>query len=174
MRQPRVTRDLTKAIVLVAGVGATLSLASAEPVQIEATVMPKEEVRLDFADGSKRFVQLLNREGEATGSGPLDGTTVTEYGLHDILPGVGGDANGYLVFTAGEGDIAYVKWLLRAVFVPGPEGKPSLLNNGLWEVVGGTGQFEGLNGAGTLHVEFPSQTDRVFVLEGEMLSAAEE
>ena len=34
-----------------------------------------------------------------------------------------GDAGGYLVFTAPQGDIAYVKWLVRAVFVPGQGGK---------------------------------------------------
>jgi len=28
------------------------------------------------------------------------------------------------------GDVAYVKWQVWAVFVPGPEGKPILLDNG--------------------------------------------
>ncbi|MFC3286221.1 hypothetical protein [Litchfieldella rifensis] len=173
MKHCNLTQDLTKAIILVACFGATVSAAVAEPIKVEAVVMPKEEIRHDFADDSGRFVQMVMREGEATGSGPLDGTAVTEYGLHDVVPGKHGDASGYLVFTASGDDIAYVKWLLRAVFVPGQDGKPMLLDNGVWEVVGGTGKFEGLEGAGTLHLEFPSQTDRGFILEGDMVSVVE-
>jgi hypothetical protein len=88
------------------------------------------------------------------------------------VPGVGGDPSGYLVFTAKDGDIAYVKWLVRAVFVPGPEGKTILLDNGVWEVVGGTGKFEGLRGAGTLHIKALSPTDRNFILDGEIVQGA--
>ncbi|GGX92011.1 hypothetical protein GCM10007160_19450 [Litchfieldella qijiaojingensis] len=173
MKRCSLTQGLTKTIVLAACFGATVSAAVAEPVKVEAVVMPKEEIRHDFGDGSGRFVQMVMREGEATGSGPLAETTVTEYGMHDVVPGMDGDASGYLVFTASGDDIAYVKWLLRAVFAPGPDGNPMLINNGLWEVIGGTGKFEGLEGAGKLHLEFPSKTDRNFVLEGEMVSAAE-
>src|SRR5688500_17264532 len=106
--------------LFVASVGA----AAAAPIKVEAVLVPKEQIRLDFAEGSKQFVLMSKREGKAAGSGPLVGASVTEYGLHDIVPGASGNANGYLVFTAPEGDIAYVKWLVRAVFVAGPGGKP--------------------------------------------------
>lgn len=174
MKRRSWTRRLTIAITLVAYLGATVSTVVAAPMKVEAVLTPKEQIRLDFADGSRHFVVMVKREGKATGSGPLAGTAVTEYGRHDIVPGVGGDPSGYLVFTAPDGDIAYIKWLVRAVFVPGPDGTPMLLDNGVWEVVGGTGKFKGLKGAGMLHIKPVSPTDRNFILEGELVPAREE
>lgn len=166
-------RNLAGAAALAACFGATTTAALAEPVKIEAALAPKEQIKLDFADGSKQFVLMIRREGKATGNGPLAGTTATEYGLHDVVPGKGGDANGYLVFQAPNGDMSYVKWQLRAVFVPGKDGKPALIDNGVWEVVGGTGRFKSLKGAGTLNIEFVSKTDRNYRLDGELVSAPE-
>ena len=97
----------------------------------------------------------------------LCGAAVTEYGKHGITPGIGGEASGYFIFTVPEGDIAYVKWVVRAISVPG-------LNSGVWEVVGGTGKLKGLQGAGTLHIKTVSQTDRDFILEGELVPATAE
>lgn len=171
-------RNQVRRIAILAAVAAFLGTATASvvaaSVKIDAVVSPKEQIRLDFADGSKHFVLMVRREGKATGKGLLSGAAVTEYGRHDITPGISGDAIGYLVFTLPEGDIAYVKWLIRAVFVPGADGKPMLLDNGVWEVVGGTGKLKGLQGAGTLHIKPVSQTDRNFILEGELVSAMEE
>jgi hypothetical protein len=144
--------------------------ALAAPIKVEAVLTPKEQIRLDFAEGSKQFVAMTKREGKASGSGPLVGAAVTEYGLHDIVPGTSGSANGYLVFTAPDGDLAYVKWLLRAVFVAGPGAKPTLLDNGVWVVVGGTGKWKGLTGAGSLHIKPVSATDRNYILEGELVA----
>ncbi len=156
--------------------GAATTLVNAAPVKIEAVVSPRELIRLDFADGSKHFVAMMRREGKATGQGVLSGAAVTEYGIHDIQPGIVGDPHGYLVFTLPEGDIAYVKWVLRAVFARGANGKPMLLDNGVWEVVGSTGKLKGLQGAGTLHIKPVSSSplDRNFILEGELISATEE
>ena len=157
---------------LLALLGAVLSPAVAAPVKLEAVLAPREQTRLDFADGSKRFVLMVKREGKATGNGPLVGTTVTEYGRHDVVPGSAGDASGYLVFTAPDGDTAYAKWAVRAVFVPGPEGKAVLLDNGVWEVVGGTGKFKALKGAGRLNIRPTSPTDRNYILEGELVASS--
>jgi len=142
--------------------------ASAEAVKVEAVLTPKEQMRLDFDDGSKHFVLLVRREGQAEGSGPLAGAAVTEYGMHDIQPGVGGDPRGYLVFALADGK-AYIKWSVRAVFVPGPHGKPQLLDNGVWEVAGASGSLAGLQGAGSLNIKPASPTDRRFILSGELV-----
>jgi len=147
-------------------------LAAAAPIEIETIVSPKELIRLDFADGSKHFVAMMRRQGKATGQGVLSGAAVTEYGMHDIQPGISADPRGYLVFTLSDGDIAYVKWVVRGVFVPGADGKPKLLDNGVWEVVGSTGKLKGLRGAGALHIKrVSSPLDRKFILEGELISA---
>jgi hypothetical protein len=173
MKKHRGRLNSSKAVISLALLGATVSVLAA-PVKIEAVVTPKEQIRLDFADGSKHFVLMVKREGKATGEGLLSGAAVTEYGRHDIIPGSSGDPSGYLVFTLPDGDIAYVKWLVRAVFIPGADGKPVLHDNGIWEVVSGTGKLKGLQGAGMLHIKQVSQTDRNFILEGELASSGDE
>ena len=141
---------------------------SAAEISVKAVMAPKEQMRLDFADGSKHFLLMVRREGKAAGTGPLAGASVTEFGYHDIIPGDSGDPRGYLVFALPTGDIAYVKWTVRAVFVPGKDGKPKLLDNGVWEIAGATGQLKGLKGAGVLHIRAVSPADREFELTGEL------
>jgi hypothetical protein len=145
------------------------SFAQAEPVKFEAAVAQKEAIRLDFQDSSKRFFLMVRREGKSEGQGPLASATVQEYGAHDVVPGVGGEPRGYLEFTTADGSKAYLKWIIQAVFVPGSDGKPKLLDNGVWQVVGATGKLEKLKGAGTFRLQFPGPTDRRFVMEGELV-----
>ena len=142
---------------------------SAEPVKFDVVVSQKDAIRLDFADASKHFLLMVRRDGKSEGKGPLANANVQEYGAHDVVPGVGGEPRGYLEFTSSEGDKAYVKWIIQVSFVPGPEGKPKLLDDGLWQVVGGTGKFAKLKGAGTLHLIPTGPTDRRFELEGELV-----
>lgn len=145
--------------------------ALADPLNVQATMAPKEQIRLDFKDGTGHFVLMVKREGMAAGTGLFDGAAMVEYGRHDILPGVSGDPSGYLVATKGEGNVAYIKWTVRAMFLPGKDGKPELNDNGFWEIVSGTGSFKGLKGAGTLHIRSAGPTDRNFVLEGTLVAA---
>lgn len=156
------------------GAAASATYAAAQTLQIETVVSPRELIRLDFADGSKHFVAMMHREGKATGQGILSGASVAEYGMHDIRPGIDAEPRGYLVFTLPGGDSAYVKFVVRGVFVKGGDGRPMLLDNGVWEVVGSTGKLKGLQGAGTVHIKrVPDPKSRKFVLEGELVSAAE-
>ena len=144
------------------------SLVLADPLNISAVLTPKEQIKLDFQDGSGHFVLMVKREGVATGSGVLAGAAVTEFGRHDITPNVSGDPSGYLVLTKGDGNTAYLKWTVRAIFLATKDGKSQIHDNGFWEVVSGTGSFKGLKGAGTLHIKpAAAPTDRTFILEGE-------
>jgi hypothetical protein len=143
--------------------------AYAEPVKFDALVAQKEAIKLAFADTSKHFFLLVRREGKSSGSGPLGDAVVQEYGAHDIIPGIGGEPRGYLEFTKPDGAKAYIKWTIQAVFVPGADGKPKLLDNGVWHVVSGTGKLEKLKGAGTFHLVPTAATERRFVLEGELV-----
>lgn len=154
------------AMFLAAGVA-----THADPLAIQATMVPKEQIKLDFKDGSGHFVLMVRREGLASGTGLFDGAQIVEFGRHDIVPGVAGDPSGYLVATKGEGNIAYIKWTVRAVFLLGKDGKPELNDNGFWEVVSGTGSFKGLKGAGTLHIKSANPTDRIFILDGQLAAA---
>ena len=56
---------------------------------------------------------------------------------------------------------------MRAVFIKGAE-KPALHDNGVWELVSGTGQYAGLAGVGSLVIKPASPTDRRFILKGEV------
>lgn len=155
-------------------VAATLAMGSAamaDPLNVQATMVPKEQIRLDFKDGSGHFVLMVRREGTATGTGLFSDASIVEFGRHDIIPGVSGDPSGYLVATKGEGNVAYIKWTVRAIFLPGKDGKPELNDNGFWEVVSGTGSFKGLKGAGTLHIKSANATDRIFILNGNLAPA---
>lgn len=142
--------------------------ALAAPMKIEAVITPKADSKLTFADGSKRYLLYAQREGKAAGSGPLAGATVLEWGLHDVNPAAGANANGYLVFTTADGDVAYLKYQFRAVRVPGPDGKPRFVANGFWETAGGTGKLKGLRGGGTVQV---NPKERRWVLDGELVSS---
>ena len=133
---------------LAAAVSGYAGISTAAGFGVKAVMTPKEQLRMEFADGSKHFLLMVKREGKATGTGPLAGASVTEFGYHDIIPGDSGDPRGYLIFTSTGEDIAYVKWQVRAVFVTGDDGKPKLLDNGFWEIAGATGQLKGLKGAG--------------------------
>ena len=65
-------------VVMLAG-----GVAAAE-LNVKAVMTPKEQMRLEFADGSGHFVLMVRREGKADGVGALTGAGVTEYGWHDI------------------------------------------------------------------------------------------
>jgi len=155
--------------IVIATLLAAVSSAEAEPVEFEALVAQKEAIRLDFADASKHIFLLVRREGRSESQGPLAGATVQEYGAHDVVPGVGGEPRGYLEFVKADGDKAYIKWMIQATFVPGPDGKPKLLDNGVWQVMVGTGKLEKVKGAGTFHLVPTGPTERRFVLKGELI-----
>lgn len=144
--------------------------ALAAPMELNAVLTPKAESKLEFADGTKRYLLATQREGKASGNGPLAGATMLEWGVHDVNPAAGANANGYLVFTTADGDIAYLKYQFRALFLPASEGKRRLLANGFWEAVGGTGKLKGLRGAGTLQITAPSPKERQWTLAGDLVS----
>jgi hypothetical protein len=143
-------------------------LAEAKPMHIEALMSPKQQILMNFEDGTKHFVLFVKREGVSKGDAPLADAQVTENGMHDIIPGVSGDPRGYLAFTLPGGESVYVKWRVRAIFVPAGDGKSLLLDNGYWEIISGTGKLAGLKGAGTLHIKAAGPADRQFILDGEV------
>ncbi len=166
------TRTLLQPLAALIFCAASLAAgpAMAEPLNVQATLAPKEQIKLDFQDGSGHFVLMVRREGAAAGTGLLDGAHIVEFGRHDIVPGVAGDPSGYLVATRGDGSIVYIKWTVRAVFLPGKDGKPEINDNGFWEVVSATGALKGLRGAGTLHIQSAGPSDRTFILQGQLVA----
>lgn len=146
------------------------SAALAAPVSVSTVLDPKEQMRFEMGDGTPHFVLAVRREGVAEGEGVLADTDVTEFGWHDINPPYAGDPHGYLRFTAENGDVAIVKFTVRAVFMKGAD-KPALHDDGFWELVSGTGQFAGLRGVGHLKIEPAGGPKRMFTLTGEINDA---
>ena len=144
--------------------------ALAAPVAVSTVLDPQEQMRFEMGDGSKHFVLAVRREGVSEGDGVLAGANVTEFGWHDINPPHTGDPQGYLRFTAENGDVAIIKFTVRAVFMKGEE-KPVLHDDGFWELVNGTGQFAGLRGVGHLKLEPAGGPKRLFTLTGEIADA---
>lgn len=164
---------LRKILISASLTAAMASTATAAELSIEAVMSPQEQMRHDFEDDSNRVIMLVHRAGTASGTGLLDGASVSEYGMHSIQPGVDGNAGGYLVFEDADGDKAYADWNFRAVFAPGEEeGKMKMLGNGIWEIVGGTGKHQGLQGAGTLNMQPVNATDRKYIFQGELVPAS--
>jgi hypothetical protein len=154
--------------IVAAALGGFHNLATAETVDVSAVLSPTQVIQLSFKDGSGHFVMMVQREGKSEGSGALSDASVTEYGMHDIIPGVSGDPQGYLVFKNSSGDEAYIKWKVRAVFLPQPGGKPKLEDYGFWEIAGGTGAFSGMKGVGSLQIKPAGKKERRFILKGEI------
>lgn len=142
------------------------SSAVADPVSVEVLLTPQEQMKFDFADGSKHFVLAVRREGTAEGSGAFAGAAVTEFGWHDVNPPISGDPQGYLQLTAENGDIAVLRWTVKAVFTKGAE-SPALFTSGVWELVSGTGQFADQRGVGSLIIK-PQGGPNLFILEGKV------
>lgn len=159
----RLNRLLTATTAFALMAGAALSA----PVAATAVLDPQEQMRFEMGDGTPHFVLAVRREGVSEGEGALAGARVTEFGWHDIQPPMGGDPRGYLRFEAGNGDVAIVKFTVRAVFVKGAE-KPELHDNGFWELVSGTGQFADKRGVGALTIEPAGGPKRLFTLTGEI------
>lgn len=140
--------------------------AVAEPVSVEALLEPQEQMKFEFAGDSNHFVLAVRREGTAEGSGVFDGASVTEFGWHDLNPPVSGDPQGYLQVTTENGDAAVLRWTVKGVFMKGDDG-PALFDNGVWELVGGTGRFDDKRGVGSLVLK-PQGGPTLFILDGEV------
>lgn len=156
---------LVLAVASAAGLAA--GSAVAEPVSVEVLLTPTEQMKFEFADGSKHFVLAVRREGEANGTGAFAGAAVTEFGWHDVNPPISGEPRGYLQVTAENGDVAVLRWTVKATFIKGEDGKPTLLDNGYWELVSGTGRFERQRGVGSLVIK-PQGGSNLFLLDGEV------
>lgn len=153
-------------LVVAAAAAITGNNTFADPVSVEVLLTPQEQMKFEFADGSNHFVLAVRREGKAEGSGVFDGAAVTELGWHDVNPPISGDPRGYLQITTVNGDVAVLHWTVKAVFMKGEDG-PALFDNGVWELVRGTGQFENKRGVGSL-VIVPRGGPNLFILDGEV------
>jgi hypothetical protein len=156
-------------ILTVALLATTSSVAlaqdSLQTLDVTAVMSPQEALQFDFPTEAPHFLLLVQRTGTLEGEGALDGASATEYGMHDISPGNEGVARGYFIAET-EGGQAFIQWEVQVTFVPGTDG-PVTLDNGVWHFAGGTGDFDGIQGAGTMHIKPASETDREFSFQGQ-------
>lgn len=145
--------------------------AAAEPMRLDVVLTTQESISLGFKNEEGHFLTLLRREGTAEGEGRFVGAAVAEYGMHDVAGGEQAEASGYIEATTAAGAIAYFRFQLRAFFVKGTDGNTTVINDGLWELAGGTGDFAALRGVGNLRIEFVGKTERRYILEGDLSPA---
>jgi hypothetical protein len=142
--------------------------AHAEAIKVEGSLSTKEEIKLEFKDGTNHLFTLVRREGTLEGTGAFAKATVQEYGVHDVVPGYSGAPSGYLVITKSEKDVAYLKWSTQTSFIKGNDGKSYVANNGTWTFISGLGSFANLKGTGKIKITFGKDNQRVFALEGNL------
>lgn len=85
-----------------------------------------------------------------------------------LRPETNGRGTRYLVITCGPGGILYLKTQLRQTTLAGKRGESPSAFNGLWEVSGATEKFNGLPDSGTLRIDRLSESERQWILEGEL------
>ena len=66
-------RARTCACFFAATIGLGSSVAMAEPLNVQATMVPMEQIKLDFKDGSGQLVLIVHRKGNASRGALLDG-----------------------------------------------------------------------------------------------------
>jgi hypothetical protein len=142
--------------------------AEAEAVKVTGTLAVKEQIRLDFKDGTGHLFAMLSREGPLDGTGAFAKTKAQDYGVHDVYPGAGGSQTGYLVIAKSDADIAYLKWSTQSTFIKGADGKAVIVNNGTWTYMSGLGSFKGLKGNGSIKITFGKDTERTYSIEGNL------
>ncbi|KGE02642.1 hypothetical protein HRUBRA_02780 [Pseudohaliea rubra DSM 19751] len=114
--------------------------------------------------GSGIAIRLVQREGRVVG-GPLDGSLMTEWGLHEIAPGYG-EGQGFLAFAHSSGGKAYFRfnWTGRGVVRADGELQPVMF--GAWSVHSGSGCLAAIAGAGTVAIGIPSEQERDWQFTG--------
>ena len=142
--------------------------AHAEAIKVTGTLAVKQQIRLDFKDGTGHLFAMMNREGALEGTGSFAKAKAQDYGVHDVYPGAGGSQTGYLVIAKSEADIAYLKWSTQSTFIKGADGKAVIVNNGTWTYVSGIGSFKGLKGNGAIKITFGKDTERTYSIEGNL------
>ncbi len=136
------------------------------PTTFSALLSPMGDRSVVLEDGSDIAFRLVQRGGSVNG-GPLAGTTMVEWGLHEIAPTYG-EGRGVLVAEHTSGDKAYLKfeWVGRGVTKPGGNIHPVMY--GTWTAIGGSGRFANIMGAGTVSIDMPSEDSRDWQFAGSL------
>jgi hypothetical protein len=134
------------------------------PVTFSALLSPMDDRSVVLEDGSDIAFRLVQRGGQVSG-GPLAGTKMVEWGLHEIAPSYG-EGQGVLVTEHTSGDKAYLKfeWIGRGVAKPDGSIHPVMC--GTWIAIGGSGRFTDIMGAGTVSIDIPSEASRDWQFTG--------
>ena len=135
-----------------------------EPLSFSALISSVDDRSLLLKDGSDLAFRLVQRAGTVSG-GPLDGTNMVEWGMHEIAPAYG-EGRGFLLFEHPAGDEAYFRfeWTARGVIVPSGDIQPVMY--GSWAAHGGSGRFQNIAGAGTVDIAIPSEESRHWQFSG--------
>jgi len=164
-------KKITKGIVLITLINCfNMGLVQAKSVKFEAVISDVADRTLKFKDDSAHIVRLVHREGKVTGDAPFAGTTMMEWGIHDMVfpnpnTATTGDGYGYLIFTESDGHEFYLKFNWVATAIKDEKGKASFILSGHWKVEDPSNKMSGL---GTLRINMLSAKERYWTFEGDM------
>jgi len=141
-----------------------IEFSIAKPIQFEAVIVPKDDKTLAFEDASGHIVRLVQRVGKVSGDLPFAGTTMLEWGIHDLQV-TDGTGMGYLIFTHAERKTIYLKFQWVATGIKDEEGNANFIIGGQWSFDDKTGEHSGL---GTLRINILSPDERQWIFEGDI------
>jgi len=133
--------------------------------QTHATV--KSEY-LEIGDVKGHYAGFRHYEGAMEvieGPKALEGAQITGVSQGDTIQG-NGSAHGYTKAVKGPNSIV-MKWELQVRTSTSPEGTPVMTYEGPFTFIKGTGEFEGIQGGGTIKGKYISKNISITEPEGE-------
>jgi hypothetical protein len=118
-----------------------------------------DEKRFEVGDVAGHAVLLHQSTGDNKSTGAaafMDAASVVNDAVGDLVKG-NGPQFGYVMFTKGP-DTTYAGWKHETTTTIGADGKPITKFKGTFHFTAGTGQYKGIDGAGSFTGEFTSPT----------------
>jgi hypothetical protein len=160
--------ELTLIFLLIFAVGLTNCYAQKKisvSGEIKFTFTKIERFNIGDVDGHSFSITESTGTNTNTGSNVfMDGAKVIHYGFSDMIKG-NGPQQGYNKFVSDNGSF-FVKYEGKVKTVLSSEGKEISTFEGKYTWIGGTGQYENIQGKGTYEGSFTSDKEYTVNWEG--------
>ena len=142
-----------------------------EPLQISGVFSLKvsQQQALPVASPADPVLLLTQASGSNRNTGKsayMDGAQVTSREIADLTQG-NGPHQGYITEILGA-DTSVARWQGKVTTTLGPDQKPVTRFEGSWSKIKGTGQYEGVTGAGSYQGRMTSPTEYTIEWSGEI------
>ena len=167
--------SIRRLLALSVFLGTVMSHAGVEAKKLSGAgrvVAVQSETKGLPGDHPAHEVSLLAEHEMDTSSDPLfDGVQVRVIGVSDYTAG-NGPHFGYRQTTHPNGDLSFMAYEGKTTTVVNEDGSMNTTFEGTWRFIGGTGQFEGVQGSGTYRGQV-TEAGPTYEFEGEYELAGE-